>query len=130
MAVGRELGRQWQQRPARTSAFTPLVAPLVFGFARHARGTEGSTETVLVNHYRWNSRNSLAAHEAPKDNGKRSPYPLFAGNRRAPIQAASPSRGLSRSPLSHRNFLSVPSAPRAQYEQTRRLLTNRPVLKL
>src|SRR5690349_10315549 len=30
-------------------------------FARRTRGTEGSTETVLVNHYGWNSRNLLAA---------------------------------------------------------------------
>jgi hypothetical protein len=27
-----ELAGQWQQHPARTSAFTALVAPLVFGF--------------------------------------------------------------------------------------------------
>jgi len=37
--------------------------------------------------------------------GKRLPFTLFAGNRRARIRAASPSRGLSRSPISEIYFV-------------------------
>jgi hypothetical protein len=85
-------------------------------FARRRHGTDGSTETGLVNLYGWNSRNSLAARVALKDQQKRARYTLIVGNRRARVRAASPSRGLSRSPISKPNFSAGAPAPRAQYE--------------
>ena len=50
-----ELGGQWQGHPARTSAFTALVAALLPGFARRPSGIEDQQKIAPVYLYRWES---------------------------------------------------------------------------
>ena len=109
MAVGRSRRRaKGSIATAPASKRAPLLrwwCRWFSDFTRRPHGTGGSTETGLVTLYGWNSRNLLAAHEALKDNGKRLRLTLRAGNRRARVRAASPSRGLSRSPISEIYFV-------------------------